>query len=513
MFTAKLLEYSRIHRYFLTFTIIYFLLSFLTYKDWGITYDEQVEYDAGRYLSTYYATPSSASYLDKLINNGPINIETRHLPPFSVYSRIYPMLLSTINAKQYMEWFHLLNLLFGYVLFLTCYLVFKTSGFTSNKACFASVILFLTPYILGHIPANPKDIPFAWSYLLGLFFILYFSKNHSNEKAKMLILGLTFGFSSSLRMVGVTLFLINFLYDIYKKRQNIGEIVLTNTTIFLTGAFVMIIAAPFLGLNFLQNFKNLIFNAVAYNDWRGQVLYLGKLFSKEERPWHYLFVLSAVKLPLTTVFFTLCGLFIAGQKIVKKKLSDFEVVFLLAIIINIVLYLIAHPVVYNGLRHFLYLLCVLTIFSTYYLLKSCEKYKGVKIAVCIYLVFTFARMVVLHPYEYVYFNEATLGLKGADKLFETDYWGASYKSATDFVLDYSKSYRPRILNVFACDSRFAVDYYSKMRYKLVGSPKEADILICDTFNNGSRKLTQPVIYEVKREGVVLNQVMIQKDFK
>ena len=146
----------------------------------------------------------------------------------------------------------------------------------------------------------------------------------------------------------------------------------------------MIIAVPFLGLNFIQNFKGLIFNAVAYNNWRGQVLYLGKLFSKEERPWHYLFVLSAVKLPLTTVFFTLCGVFIVGQKIVKKKLSDFEAMFLLALVINVALYLLAHPVVYNGLRHFLYLLCVFTIFSTYYLLGFCDKYKGVKLTVCMY---------------------------------------------------------------------------------------------------------------------------------
>lgn len=68
------------------------------------------------------------------------------------------------------------------------------------------------------------------------------------------------------------------------------------------------------------------------------------------------------------------------------------------------------------------------------------------------------------------------------------------------------------LNVFSCDSRFAVDYYSKMKYKLVGSPKEADIIFCDNFRNEIRKLNQPVIHTVEREDTVLLYVRAQPEF-
>ena len=92
------------HVYILLFSAVYLLLSFLLYKDFGVTYDEKVEYDSGKYLTTYLATPTSPDYVDKLVNDKPDRIEARHLPLFSTYSRTYTAVLNLLNPKYYFEW-------------------------------------------------------------------------------------------------------------------------------------------------------------------------------------------------------------------------------------------------------------------------------------------------------------------------------------------------------------------------------------------------------------------------
>jgi hypothetical protein len=39
----------------------------------------------------------------------------------------------------------------------------------------------------------------------------------------------------------------------------------------------------------------------------------------------------------------------------------------------------------------------------------------------------------LHPYEYVYFNELTGGVRGAFRRYELDYWALSYREAAEYL--------------------------------------------------------------------------------
>ncbi|HCC42219.1 TPA: hypothetical protein DEP93_01990, partial [candidate division WWE3 bacterium] len=96
------------HVYIIVFSIIYLALSFLLYKDFGVTYDEKVEYDAGKYLSSYLSAPTTLENTEKLVNDRSDNIKYYHqLPLFSTYSRVYPALLNILNPSFYFEWFHL----------------------------------------------------------------------------------------------------------------------------------------------------------------------------------------------------------------------------------------------------------------------------------------------------------------------------------------------------------------------------------------------------------------------
>lgn len=527
----KIKIFCKTHMLFTIFSILYFLLAFTTYKDYGITLDEKVEYDAGTYLLEYFKTKITPDNVLHMLEKKPLSLEYRHTPLFSVYSRVYPMALSIFNPNQYFEWYHLMNLIAGYGIFLSAYILLFTTYNRGLKAITGPILLLLHPYIFGHIPANPKDIPFATIYLLSITAISLLTKEKINPRMRVIVLGVLFGLTISLRVVGVTLFIILILYTILTTNYKIKDICIESIIITFFAIFIWAITMPFLGVNIIKNMITLIVNASFYSAWKGTIFYLGQYLTREQRPWHYLFIIYAVKTPLATVLLFVAGLIIYINGLIKKhSLPKVETLLLITISVNVILYLITNPVVYNGIRHFLFLVVITVILAGVTLSKivtfttkanatspkrSLLLLKSIIIVVLsLYFIITIYKIVQLHPFEYIYFNELTNGLKGADKLFQTDYWGASYIEAADYLKTLKQTdYNGKDLNVFACDNRFAMMYYSEFKFKLASNPKESNIIVCDAFRDRLRNLSRnyPQIDAIKREGVDL--ILIRKNPK
>ena len=489
-------------------------MTFFTYKDYGITYDERVEYSAGKFLLSYLTKPTVFTYVEELVDNTNGYITQRQIPLFSPYSRVYPMLLNIFNPKFYFERFHLQNLIAGYFLFLFSYLLFYLVYKDGKKAVIAPLLIFLTSFISGHIPANPKDIPFATTLLLGVLAVSFFLNRRTNTSVRILALGIIFGIAQSQMTVGLTLFGSYFLIGFLLSKTH-GEILnhlVESVLIFTVSLLTWVTLLPFLGANLTSNFIYLISSASAFKGWDNKIFYLGEFLSKEQRPWHYLFVYLLVKLPLTTIF----AFFIGTMFLIRKRLSYSlkHPITLLALIVslNLLLYLLLHPVIYNGIRHFLYLAVCITLIAAFLLVdvfcnKSFRHRRVFAILLSAYTVFTLIRMVHLHPYEYIYFNELVGGLRGAQNLFETDYWGAAYKEGTKYVTNAVRTNNTKDLKVYACNNAFVVSYYSEFRYAVVNRSQNADIVICDTFIENQRKIYNgAVIHSIKREGVPINNI-------
>ncbi|OGC75093.1 hypothetical protein A2547_01350 [candidate division WWE3 bacterium RIFOXYD2_FULL_43_10] len=517
------------HVYIIVFSIIYLALSFLLYKDFGVTYDEKVEYDAGKYLSSYLSAPTTLENTEKLVNDRSDNIKYYHqLPLFSTYSRVYPALLNILNPSFYFEWFHLQNLILGLFLFIFSYSVLYLVYRDGSRAVIGPILLFFTPAVTGHIPANPKDIPFAVIFLLGIFLISYFLKNPRNRSVEILTLGVVFGIAQSTRIVGFSLFITYFLLNLFRSvanREKVGETFLNSTIILMLSFFIWVLSVPFLGANFFANLIYIITETAGFQTWNHEILYMGKFLSKEERPWHYLPVLLSIQLPLTILFSLASGLLLVVRKKLRYNFSHPVFVITTIVLINFIIYFVLHPVVYNGIRHFLYLAVCLVLLAAFFLIdlynRLKTKHKFVLWgAVSAYLFFTLVRMIHLHPYEYIYYNELTGGLRGVDKKFESDYWGAAYKESAQRVLETVKQKGVKDLKVYACDNQFAVVYYSQFQYELVGRSRDADVIICDTFKEKLREQTEdvtyqttfPVVSEIKREGVPIHIIRAKQDF-
>jgi hypothetical protein len=123
-------------------------------------------------------------------------------------------------------------------------------------------------------------------------------------------------------------------------------------------------------------------------------------------------------------------------------------------------------------------------------------------------------MVQLHPYEYVYFNRLSGGLKRQSKRFETDYWSSSQRAGVEWLVKHPPKHGRRRLRVASCGGYDgAIDYYLRSagraaakHFVMTYDPERADILITTTRYDCHRTRGR-VIHTVKRQGVRLLYVL------
>lgn len=500
-FTKAINLYKKIapHLFFFFFAVFYLVFCYSTYKDYGITADEERSYNNGKYLISYFKNPTTIENTSKEIEN------PRKSPLTDEHSRIYPAFISLFNFKGYYEWYHLLNMLFGLLIFAGFYYLIYSEHKNIFFSLFGAFSLFFTPRFLGHIPANPKDFPFAVFYFLTILAMYIFSKSKKSkgnitpakEILKFIILGFLFGITQSIRTIGFSLYLIYLAYSLLKRKPATSAF-LDIILIFITAGFFSSAFWPYIGANFFANLTALFNQASSFDLWDKSILFFGIFLEKQQRPDLYL----PVWILITTPLYLLIGFVLSIKLVLKNRLA---LLLWISIIVNFGLYFLLKPVIYNGLRHFLYLLPIIVFLACLWLFDFLLNKKTgniIKIITGVLIFLNFAAVGVsmkkLHPYEYIYFNEVIGGLKGAHSRFETDYWGASYKEAADWLMKKEPS------KVYPCNLSYAMLYYSKGKFTVAGSSDEADYIVCDYENDLREGYDQEILYQVKRFNVPIN---------
>jgi len=483
------------HKMFVVFSLGYFCFSLLTYKDYGITSDEEVNYRAGKtYIRYLFSTPLERQ---DIVKTATPKDNPQNYPAF----RLYPGLISMFNPASSYQVAHLLNLLFGYLGFLTIYLL--VFGITKSKlSVLAPALLFVNPYYYGHIPANPKDMPFATLYLICVYLIL---RLRTNKIPDLLVLGLFLGLLIGMRLVGATLLIMlvtKVLSGIKDFRQLPKSILFLTITLFIS-ALTLHLAWPYLWDNPFGKMVALVKNAESFAFWDRKILFDGVLITKDQRPWYYLFTYLLYKTPLAIIIGIIGCMFVKSRKIL----------FVFGILaVNLILYLVIQPTIYNEMRHFLYLVPLLTVTASVFFIEA-VKYKAKRnswifIPVLVLGILKLSYdFVLLHPYEYVYFNELAGKMPDVIKNYEVDYWSASYKEDSEYLRTLSAQY-PVPLKVYPCNLDFGVKYYAQGDFLVVDRRENAEYIICDNLNAQKKDLhlEDKIVFRVVRKGATLSYV-------
>jgi hypothetical protein len=489
------------HAGFLAFFAIFLVLTAVFYKDFGATWDETDCYRYGAALFGHYANQNSA---EMILRN-----QEDESPITHCY--IYPAMLYIFNKKPDIDLNHLLNTLFASILFLAAYaMLLRHWEGDARAALWGPLFIFLTPRLLGHFPFDPKDIPFAVVYFssLGAIYALG-GRNHG--PGKILALGILFGLAQSLRFVGFSLLAIWAVYEISRRWD--GRIRRASTWLELLFAlfsvlgvslFVTMLCWPYLGVNLFANLPDVFSYSVRF-PWTEKVLYFGKNIDPSQLPWHYLPVWFLISTPLFLLFH------FAAVFFKNARNSPLFLLLCLCLLVNFALYLLLNPTLYDGLRHYLFLMpvvCVLASMSFVEFLRLRNKSRTNKWVVAFSFLFmglTVVQMATLHPYEYAYFNELTGGLKGADGRFETDYWGASYKEAVEWLKKNEWKDPNRQYKVHATANKMQSIVYFPPNVKF-SELADADYFLSITRWNMHQRVQAEPLHVIKRQGVPLNYI-------
>jgi hypothetical protein len=502
------------HYLFFLFLIAYIFLGLLIFKDFGVTDDEFPERKASNDLVRYLETPTSSKVILSSDYNYKIEDKKGHHPLISKYQRSYQYLQSKLNLGDSYEIDHLINILFSSLFFITIYLLFYFHYKSIKYGLIAVAFLFLLPRLVGDIPTNNKDVPFALMYLLSISAIYFESKLKLNSYLSIIILGVCFGFLQTFRGIGFSIYIVYIIYTLLYKDKNYINHILKIISIALISITFSILFFPWLGSNLLSNLPEFLFNSKNFQNWDGEIIFNGHEYHKDDRPWYYLFSWIIITTPIATQLLSIYSVF--KTKILYK--NELFSISLITIFVNFSLYLILQPTIYNALRHFLFLLPSITILAVIGLIHLLKEIQNTLKFVLIGLITINALCVInsyilLHPYQYIYFNEFIGGLKGANNKFETDYWGATYKDAADWIKEDAKE-KSKVYLRSCNNNKFMVYFNENDKYEYyTPNINKPTYIVCDSGERLSSKASAntEIVFEIKRMGVTLNTIRKTKN--
>jgi hypothetical protein len=261
----------------------------------------------------------------------------------------------------------------------------------------------------------------------------------SKGKTKKILLAAFFlGIATSIRVLGPLAGLIVFIYFLFTIRKTKSVRVWRSFVFYgFLSILVMFATWPFLWESPIRNFIE-VFRLMSDNPTNLSVLFNGDVYRAGDLPRRYFPFMLAVTLTEPTLPLFVIGV-IAGywklfreKQIFQKVISLSLILFWFIILVSYIL--IRRPSMYDGIRHFLFVLPPLFIFSgfTFDFLSRYISLVWLRVGCMLLLSLPgITGIARLHPYQYAYYNSFVGGTNGAFRRYETDYWLTCYKESVE----------------------------------------------------------------------------------
>ena len=334
-------------------------------------------------------------------------------------------------------------------------------------ALIAGLFLWLYPRYYGSMWNNSKDIPLAAAMTLVLWAILRLAAQWQSRRRLVrnsLILGLLLGIAISIRVAGLVWFIVLVLLALgwwlthlnreYLKTR--GGMLLKKQVLaaLLIGGVCFVIMLALWPYFFLSPLGHLVESVylMQHYPWGLPVTFQGHVYSALQLPWDYVPVWLGIGSPLIIVLFSLLGMGLwLGLIIHTRKIDAPVTVMVLALPIIIGVTIISRPTLYDGPRHFFFLVPMMVLLAAWGFFTLCRLLwrrpqrvlrllaVGVVIAAAVDYGLIVKTMNDLHPYEYTYFNELVGGIQGAQGNYDVDYWRVCTKPAAEWLGSHYQS--------------------------------------------------------------------------
>ena len=496
-----------------------------TYKEHGISNDEEVQHVYGRLLLDYYLSGfkdlSAFEYKNLYLYGGFFDLIAASIERF------------TGNSPWEMR--HLLCAAFG---LFGLWGTYRLGCLVGNAWVGLGAMLFLTltGSWSGAMFTHTKDIPFA----AFMTWALYYSVQALQEFPKLrlrttLKIGAMIGCAFGLRVgavfalfylgVGMTLCALIYPGNFHQKWQAWIQALLRLIPTVLVAVGLAILFWPWVA----QAPGNLLVAMSSFSHFSFELYTLldGENFPIGKVPGYYLSTYLLVKTPelvlaglifamITTVWTRLY------TKQPKNKTLSPQFLVWFALIFPVSYTLVAAPPLYNGVRHFTFLIpiiCVLSALGWYAIWQRFNRtlfaqwcMAGCMIALALLAAIP---LVQLHPYGYTYYNHLAKGIEAVgDDMWETDYWSSSLLEASRLLNRYIQQTphpeRPWLVAVCA-EAQQVTPYLDPNYFEVSKDWTRADFFLSATHMDCDSAMKGKVIATVKRAGTILAVVKDRRD--
>ncbi|WP_036302942.1 glycosyltransferase family 39 protein [Methylotenera sp. L2L1] len=488
----------------------------VTFKQYGISNDEQVQHVYGQLLLNFYSTGfadhAAFTYKNLYLYGGLFDLVAAML------EKILPLWVWDIR--------HLLSALFGFAGIVAVYKV--TNELAGRRAAFlAAFLLAITGAWAGAMFTHTKDVSFAACMVWALYYTLLISKHLPHVPlALSLKLGVAVGMALGLRIGGAfaVIYLLlmllvagwlnakslklklDFYWQSFLGLLPAGVVAFCLMAIFwpwsVMGADHILIA--------VKSFSHFAFDMNTIIN--GEFIRIGDV------PRTYLFQYLGIRLPeifllgLVSFFVVLAIRF--KHLVLAHKLPEITVA--IALFTPLIFVILDRPALYNGVRHFTFVIPTLAIVAgiglskMFDMLAAHQKWRVCFATVCMLLSMnTIYTLCALHPYQYLYYNHfAGADFKQAQHDWEGDYWSSSLIDATKILarhVDAEAVSNSKVseYSVAVCAEAFQGQAYLDERFKITENWVTADFFISSTNMNCDKVLQGEVIGIVERLGAPL----------
>lgn len=510
----------------ITFNI---LVALFTFRSYGLSWDEPLFYEYGDALGYAYSPREWFSGNFDLENSyGPSaeDHKTRG-PAYLLLARNFVYGLEALGSDSASAW-HLINFLFFQ---LGVYFLYRLASrwMTSFAALAASAFFSWQPLLWGHAFINPKDPPFLVFFLaaccLGFDMMDAIVDDKPKKRRLVLAAGFCLGIATSIRVLGPLAGIFVIIYGAFALRQSLISMIsisrpintpspslpkFLNSILLYAGIAILVTVAtwPYLWENPVARFSD-VARFMSDNPTQLSVLFNGEVFRADEMPRRYIpFMLAATLTEPTWVLFFL-GLGTGFWKFVKDRGNSRLRVSLLLTLLWLVLVLIyvmvMQPAVYDGLRHFLFILSPTFVFVGFAFEWIGRYVRNNWLHAGTVLLILSPGMIgihQLHPYEYTYYNSFVGGTGGVFRSYETDYWLTCYKEAVEAFEETID----QPVNLFVRREPYIAEYYAGESITVKGLRDSAadvqagDYILVNTRTNEDRSTFRdaPPVLQVSR---------------
>jgi len=507
------------------------LLVLLTFRDYGVTWDEDVHNWYGNFVLDYYLSlfdDRSALHWRDLYNYG------------AVFDTIAAA-LNRVSPIGVYETRHLLNGLVGVLGLIGCCKLAHTIA-SARAGFIAALFLLLTPNYYGQMFNNPKDIPFAVGIVWSTYYMVRIVPTLPRPPLRLLAkLGAAVGMTMGVRIGGLLLLcylaLLLALDGTWRAVSARRAAVLVESAwssswrvlgpVVLVAYPVMLLFWPWAQTDPIENpLRALAF--FSHQTFPFYTLFAGRLVPATDLPWIYLPAYIVLALPELVLVLLLCTPVVGAVALARGGFrlhrEQALAVFVLGIgIVFPVAYAIAiKAVLFDGMRHFIFelpLIAAAAAIAADRLLAWLVRFPYRRPIFVMLALYGFAHvsiMAMLHPDQYVYYNAFAGGVEGAQHKFKLDYWANSYAEAVQGLEDYLRimygaDFEEREFTVAVCGPPISAGYYFPPNFRFTRQRAEADFFIAFTKDNCDRSLPGRPIYQVERMGALLSVVLDRRD--